>query len=93
MILGVHHEWKSTFKLAMYPGLLAPAFVACSTNAGLVLQATNTGARRPGYEATFKYGAMMSKEIYLSAGKVQCNIIRPTRVHPHATQKVTSKVS
>jgi len=38
--------------IASYPGLLAPAFVACSTNAGEVLQATNTGARRPGYEAT-----------------------------------------
>jgi len=38
--------------IASYPGLLAPAFVACSTNAGEVLQATNAGARRPGYEAT-----------------------------------------
>ena len=87
MILGVHHEWKSTFKLALYPSLLTPAFVACSTNAGLVLQATNAGARRPGYKTTFKYGAMMSKDRYFSTWKVQCNIIKPTHVHPMQLRK------
>ena len=35
--------------LASFPGLLTPAFVTCSTNA---LQATNTGVRRPGNEAS-----------------------------------------
>ena len=41
--------------LASHPGLLAPAFVAYSTKASpaLVLQATNAGVRRPGYEATY----------------------------------------
>jgi len=29
-----YQETISTAKLASYPGLLAPAFVACSTNAG-----------------------------------------------------------
>ena len=44
---------KCTDAVASFPGLLAPAFVACSTNApALVLQATNAGARRPGNEAT-----------------------------------------
>jgi len=37
--------------VASYPGLLAPVFVACGTSPALVLQATNAGARRPGYEA------------------------------------------
>ena len=37
--------------LASFPGLLTPAFVACSTNPALVLQATNAGVRRPGNEA------------------------------------------
>ena len=36
--------------LASLPGLLAPAFGACSPNT-LVLQATNAGVRRPGNEA------------------------------------------
>ena len=36
--------------VASFPGLLTPAFVACSTNV-LVLQATNTGVRRPGNKA------------------------------------------
>ena len=35
-------------KLASFPGLLTLAFVACSTNAGEVLQTTNAGVRRPG---------------------------------------------
>jgi len=39
---------RCRYILASYPGLLAPAFVTCS---GLVLQATNAGARRPGNEA------------------------------------------
>ena len=37
--------------LASFPGLLTPAFVACSTIV-LVLQATHIGVRRPGNEAT-----------------------------------------
>ena len=37
--------------LASFPGLLTPAFVACSTNV-LVQQAANAGVRRPGNEAT-----------------------------------------
>ena len=41
------------YYLASFPGLLAPAFVACSTNAGGVLQATNAGVRRPGNEARY----------------------------------------
>ena len=40
--LGDHN----VLMLASFPGLLTPAFVACSTNAG-VLQATNAGVRRP----------------------------------------------
>ena len=36
--------------VASFPGLLTPAFAACSTNT-LVLQATNAGVRRPGNEA------------------------------------------
>ena len=35
--------------IASFPGLLTPVFVACSSNA-LVLQATNTGVRKPGNE-------------------------------------------
>ena len=41
---------KTITNLASYPGLLTPAFVACSSNM-LVLQTTTTGVRRPGYEA------------------------------------------
>ena len=38
-------ECNTLLVVASYPGLLTPAFVACSTNA-LVLQATNAGPRR-----------------------------------------------
>ena len=41
--------------LASFPGLLTPAFVACSTPT-IVLQATNTGVRRPGNEANAIFG-------------------------------------
>ena len=42
--------------IPLYPGLLTPAFVACSTNV------TNAGVRRPGYE-----DSIMSDKVSLCA--------------------------
>ena len=44
-------HYTTTPELASFPGLLTPAFVACSTTNALVLQATNAGVRRPGNKA------------------------------------------
>jgi len=41
--LLVSNKYRCGKTLALYPGFLTPAFAACSTN---------TGVRRPGYEAS-----------------------------------------
>jgi len=45
-----------SYIVASYPGLLTPAFVACSTNAGV---------RMPGYEATYIVHIALTSHIQL----------------------------
>jgi len=49
---SVNSTCRRAIELASYVGLLAPAFVACSTPA-LILQSAKTGVTRHGYEAGY----------------------------------------
>ena len=67
---GLHKRWRA-YTIASYPGLLAPAFVACSTNAGEGLVHGKTESRGMKYLDVWRSGTFPASKRVLYRSQTQ----------------------